>query len=102
MALHELCTNAVKYGALSNEVGTVVVSWTIATAEGGERRLLLSWTEQGGPPVAPPQRRGFGSRMIERGLAAELGGTVELQFRPEGVCCLVDAPLPAAGEGLEG
>ena len=95
MALHELCTNAVKYGALSTEEGRVTISWTL-TGSGGERRLRLCWSEAGGPPVAPPQRRGFGSRMVERGLAAELGGTVELQFRPEGVRCLVDAPLPPA------
>ena len=94
MALHELCTNAVKYGALSTEAGSVSISWTLA-GTGSERRLQLRWIEQGGPGVTPPQRRGFGSRMIERGLAAELGGTVALDFRPEGVCCLVDAPLPA-------
>ncbi|HEX8365719.1 MAG TPA: HWE histidine kinase domain-containing protein [Allosphingosinicella sp.] len=97
MALHELCTNAVKYGALSSDAGSVAISWTIAGA-GRERRLRLCWTEQGGPPVSPPQRRGFGSRMIERGLAAELGGTVELDFRVEGVRCVVDAPLPAQAE----
>jgi PAS domain S-box-containing protein len=97
MALHELCTNAVKYGALSNEGGMVTVRWSIAGA-GRERRLRLEWIEHGGPPVAPPRRRGFGSRMIERGLAAELGGTVQLEFRAEGVRCVVDAPLPPAGE----
>jgi PAS domain S-box-containing protein len=93
MALHELCTNAVKYGALSNEEGRVTVAWTLA-GEAGGRRLSLRWSEQGGPPVPPPARRGFGSRMIERGLAAELGGTAELLFRPEGVVCRVEAPLP--------
>ncbi|HYJ30607.1 MAG TPA: HWE histidine kinase domain-containing protein [Allosphingosinicella sp.] len=96
MALHELCTNAVKYGALSNEVGLVTVRWSIS-GRGDERRLRLEWIEEGGPPVAPPARRGFGSRMIERGLASELGGTVALEFHPEGVRCLIDAPLPAAG-----
>jgi PAS domain S-box-containing protein len=93
MALHELCTNAVKYGALSTEAGRVEISWTV-TGEAGARRLSLCWIEEGGPPVAPPSRRGFGSRMIERGLAAELGGTAELLFRPEGVICRVEAPLP--------
>jgi PAS domain S-box-containing protein len=97
MALHELCTNAVKYGALSNDSGTVSVHWSLS-AGGAGRRLRLEWSEQGGPPVAPPARRGFGSRMIERGLASELGGTVALEFRPEGVRCLVDAPLPAVGD----
>jgi PAS domain S-box-containing protein len=98
MALHELCTNAVKYGALSNEAGTVTVSWSLARGEGRERRLRLIWAEEGGPPVAAPTRRGFGSRMIERGLASELGGTVELEFRPEGVRCLVEAPLPESDQ----
>jgi PAS domain S-box-containing protein len=93
MALHELCTNAVKYGAFSNESGSVAVEWE-TVERGGDVRLLLSWRERGGPPVAPPERRGFGSRMIERGLAAELGGTVDLRFLPEGLVCLVDAPLP--------
>ena len=97
MALHELCTNAVKYGALSNDRGTVTVSWEVRRESEGQR-LHLVWCERGGPPVTPPERRGFGSRMIERGLAAELGGTVELQFRPEGLCCLVDAPLPRFSE----
>ena len=101
MALHELCTNAVKYGALSNDAGSVTVRWSIA-GSGAERRLRLEWIETGGPPVSPPARRGFGSRMIERGLASELGGTVALEFRKEGVRCLVDAPLPAGGEELDG
>lgn len=99
MALHELCTNAVKYGALSTDGGRIAVRWSVSGAGDG-RRLSLSWTEEGGPPVLPPARRGFGSRMIERGLAAELGGTVELLFRPEGVICRIDAPLPEAGEAV--
>jgi PAS domain S-box-containing protein len=98
MALHELCTNAVKYGALSNEAGTVTVTWSLSRGQAGERRLRLCWIEEGGPPVAPPAGRGFGSRMIERGLASELGGTVELEFRPEGVRCVVEAPLPEEDE----
>jgi len=92
MALHELCTNAVKYGSLSNEVGTVDIRWEVAGAEGA-RNLRLEWSEQGGPPVATPSRRGFGSRMIERALASELRGEVELQFLPEGLRCVVEAPL---------
>ena len=98
MALHELCTNAVKHGALSNDAGSVTISWTVEK-QSENRRLKLCWAEQGGPPVEPPQRRGFGSRMIERGLAAELGGSVELSFRPEGVRCAVDAPLPRDEDG---
>lgn len=92
MAIHELTTNAIKYGALSNEVGTIAVSWT--ADEGSDPATLhLEWRESGGPPVVPPDNRGFGSRMIEKGLAAELGGEVELSFPPQGVRCVIDAPL---------
>jgi two-component sensor histidine kinase len=92
LALHELCTNAVKYGALSNAVGRVSVRWSIEN--GAPKRLHMSWVESGGPPVVKPSARGFGSRLIERGLAAELGGPVTIDFRPEGLVCVVDAPLP--------
>jgi two-component sensor histidine kinase len=57
-------------------------------------QLELMWSEEGGPPVAPPERRGFGTRMIERTLAAEFGGKVSLEFLPEGVRCTVVAPIP--------
>lgn len=87
MAVHELGTNALKYGALSVTVGRVHVAWS---QEGG--RLAFSWRESGGPPVAPPARRGFGSRLIERALAAELSGQVRIDFAPTGVVCTVDAP----------
>jgi len=89
LALHELATNAAKYGALSTEAGRISVHWTVT-----DDVLRLEWREQGGPPVSPPQHRGFGSRMIERTLAAEFGGKVELLFRPQGVTCTVIAPLP--------
>jgi two-component sensor histidine kinase len=92
MAIHELATNALKYGSLSNEAGRVKIAWT---ANGG--RLHLRWKERGGPPVSEPARRGFGSRMIERGLAAELAGRVVIRFEPDGVLCEVDAPLPEHG-----
>ncbi|MFL6858485.1 MAG: PAS domain S-box protein [Allosphingosinicella sp.] len=88
MALHELCTNAVKYGALSQPEGRVALSWEAA---GG--RLALVWAEQSGPPVSPPARRGFGTRMIERALAADVDGSAELDFRPEGVVCRIEAAL---------
>jgi PAS domain S-box-containing protein len=88
MAFHELTTNAVKYGALSRPGGRVAIDWR---REGG--RLLLRWVESGGPPVPPSPLRGFGSLLIERGLAYELRGEARLEFRPEGVRCLVDAPL---------
>ncbi|WP_269716047.1 PAS domain-containing sensor histidine kinase [Caulobacter sp. NIBR2454] len=92
MALHELGTNAVKYGALSTPPGRVSVRWSVEGRE-AERRLRLIWTESGGPPVTPPRRRGFGSRLMEKGLAAELGGQVTLSFDPAGVVCIIDAPL---------
>lgn len=92
LALHELCTNAVKYGALSNASGRIAVRWSVE--DGDPQRLRMTWTESGGPPVAVPSIRGFGSRLIERALAAELGGPVVMDFRPEGLVCTVDAPLP--------
>ncbi len=92
MAMHELATNAVKYGALSSPEGRVEVVWAVDPAPGG-RRLRLAWTERNGPQVTPPARRGFGSRLIERGLAAELGGSVVIRFEPDGVVCTIDAPV---------
>ncbi|CDM61708.1 MULTISPECIES: sensor histidine kinase [Rhizobium] len=70
MALHELCTNAAKYGALSTENGHVSIVWAME-GEGDERRLILHWAENGGPKVVPPKHKGFGSRLIERALAAD-------------------------------
>lgn len=92
MALQELTTNAVKHGSLSNTTGRVDIAWDIARAEPGSR-LHLRWQESGGPPVQPPIRQGFGSRLIERSLARELNGDVQITFHPEGVLCTVDAPL---------
>lgn len=94
MALHELGTNALKYGALSADRGTVALSWK---TEGD--RFRLRWQERGGPAVTPPTRTGFGSRMIERGLSAELQGKVAIDYLPDGVICTIDAPLDAIREG---
>jgi PAS domain S-box-containing protein len=93
LAMHELATNAVKHGALSAPAGRVEVRWAVE-----DGRLRLSWREQGGPPVSPPARRGFGVRLLERGLSDELRGRVRLDFRPEGLVCEVDAPLSVDGE----
>lgn len=92
MALHELCTNAAKYGALSSDSGLVSISWRI---EGPAAAMVLrfDWVETGGPPVTAPKRRGFGSRMIEQGLKQELGGEVVFEFAPSGVLCSIAAPL---------
>lgn len=95
LAMHELATNAVKHGAWSNDRGAVTVEWSRHDTGEGAERLHIEWRETGGPPVVPPLRRGFGSRLIERGLAGELDGKVELIFAEAGLRCTVDAPLPA-------
>jgi PAS domain S-box-containing protein len=92
MALHELATNAVKYGALSSRDGTVDLAWTVTHSE---PMLHIDWRESGGPRVAEPQHQGFGTRMIRRVLASELGGKVSLEFRPDGLECAIEAPLPS-------
>ena len=97
MALHELATNAVKHGALSNSSGTVDLAWKV------DDRFELCWTELGGPAVAPPSRRGFGTRLIQQGLPHEFGGAdVDLRFAPEGVVCVIRAPLHEIRASLGG
>lgn len=96
MALHELATNAAKYGALSSPQGRLEVAWHRTPDDA----LQLAWTERGGPPVRPPARRGFGSRVIEHGLAYELEAEVRLAFHPAGVSCLFRIPLAARIGGL--
>jgi two-component sensor histidine kinase len=83
MALHELGSNAGKYGALSGDAGRVRIAWTI----GGEGAVRFVWEEHGGPEVAPPLRRGFGSRLIQEGLARELRGEVRMDYLPDGLRC---------------
>lgn len=87
MALHELCTNASKYGALSSETGAVNIGW--ALTEG--HKVIMTWRESGGPPVAPPSGEGFGSRMIQRALAADMGATVKFDYAPAGLTCTIIA-----------
>ncbi|MGH7090890.1 MAG: sensor histidine kinase, partial [Stellaceae bacterium] len=91
MALHELATNAVKYGALSSGTGSIELTWRFTA--GDPQRFQLRWSESGGPPVDTPRRRGFGSRLIEQGLAQELSAEVRLDFARSGVVCSIDAPL---------
>ncbi|HZG09642.1 MAG TPA: HWE histidine kinase domain-containing protein [Allosphingosinicella sp.] len=91
MALHELCTNAAKYGALSQSEGRVRLDWQVD----GDR-LRIAWREHGGPPVSPPGRSGFGLRMIDRALAADLGGHVEMDFADDGLVCRIEASLAEA------
>jgi PAS domain S-box-containing protein len=93
LAFHELATNAVKYGALSTSTGRIEISWKMESDNGVEK-LRLVWTETGGPAVSFPEKRGFGTRLIERSLAAEFDGEVDIDFRAEGVVCTVVAPLP--------
>jgi two-component sensor histidine kinase len=97
MALHELCTNAVKYGALSNEAGQVAISWETTRAPSGAT-LRLRWQESGGPAVVEPAERGFGTRLLERGIASELGGSVEIKYGASGLTCMIEAPVPATPE----
>jgi two-component sensor histidine kinase len=88
MALHELATNAAKYGALSSPSGRVEVTW-----ETKAQRLWLNWREAGGPPVKAPTRRGFGSRLLEQGLLRELGGRTRIDYPADGVRCEIEAFL---------
>lgn len=88
LAIHELAANAAKHGALSQEGGSVQLSW-----RHDDGVLRLRWAERGGPPVAPPTHHGFGSRLIERGLAHELGGGATLEFLPDGLVCSIEARL---------
>ncbi|MEG3175336.1 PAS domain S-box protein [Sphingomonas sp. RB3P16] len=94
MSLHELSTNAAKYGALSNEVGHVELGWTTIELEDGESALLVRWQEYGGPPVNLPTSTGFGSRLM-RGLARDMGGVAKLEYEPEGVVWTLDSNLAA-------
>jgi two-component sensor histidine kinase len=87
MTFNELCTNATKFGALSVPSGRIEIGWTVD----GER-LRLTWTEQGGPPVHPPARRSFGTRMIET-LGRQLDGTANLTYEPSGFVYTLEVPL---------
>ncbi|MGN6312400.1 MAG: sensor histidine kinase [Rhodanobacteraceae bacterium] len=91
LALHELATNAIKHGAMSNAGGRIEIRWEIT--EDTLRCFRLRWVERDGPPVEPPRKRGFGSRVIEEGLAHEFDGRVELKFAREGLECTIRAPL---------
>lgn len=93
MGIAELGTNAVKYGALSNDIGVVHISWRVEKTS-SSRLMKLEWHEFGGPPVTPPARRGFGTRLIEVNLARELGGRADIAFEPQGVQCTFLVPFP--------
>jgi two-component system, chemotaxis family, sensor kinase Cph1 len=91
LVLHELATNAAKYGALQKPGGFVSVDCSVRSNRGLE--LHLHWAETGGPPVRPPVRRGFGLELIERSAAHELGGQAVLDYRVEGLSCDITVPL---------
>jgi two-component sensor histidine kinase len=97
LMLHELATNAAKYGAPSAPGGAVDIGWGIDPGDGGAMpRIVLVWRESGGPAVVPPRREGFGTRLIRRGLAATVGGgAAALEYPPGGVVCRFQAPLSA-------
>jgi PAS domain S-box-containing protein len=99
MAIHELATNAAKYGALSVSSGCVFITWTVMSDSAPH--LELRWQERDGPPVSPPSRRGFGTRLIERSLATDVGGDVRLTYEPAGVVCVMNVPLKDEGGMLE-
>ena len=92
MALHELATNAVKYGALSNGYGVVSLGWEV-TGEEDAQSVRLTWRELGGPLVVPPERKGFGSFLIERALQGSGGGGARLDFNPNGLICSLEVAL---------
>ena len=101
MVFHELTTNAAKYGALSVSGGRVEIAWR-PVEESGRAQLRIDWTETGGPPVEAPKRRGFGSRLIEGSIAAELGGSARLTYAASGLTCAMTMPMEmemATGEG---
>jgi PAS domain S-box-containing protein len=94
LMLHELATNAAKYGALSVPEGRVSLCWSLDdTGNAGGATVRLTWSETNGPVVTPPMHKGFGSRLIERGLVGAVGGTISLDYRPTGLVCRVEAPL---------
>ena len=92
MIVHEIATNAAKYGALSNDTGTVTLDWEVVEESDG-RMLRMIWTEAGGPHVTAPVQRGFGSRLIERSARDQLGGEATIDFLPRGVVCTVTSAL---------
>ena len=93
LAFHELATNASKYGALAAETGELDVAWTRT-----DGRIRITWRERGGPPVVPPERRGFGRVLLERLVGATLNGSVTLDFQPEGLVCEIEFPADGLAE----
>lgn len=99
MVLHELATNAVKYGALSNDTGRVEISWNVHASAGEEPRFTISWIEKGGPPVVKPARRGFGSTMIDGMVKMNFGCDVAINYAPSGLEWRLACPIDRLIEG---
>jgi PAS domain S-box-containing protein len=95
MALNELATNAIKYGALSSETGTVSLAWSLQGEAAAQPKLVLEWNESGGPPVRRPTRQGFGTRLMERCIKRDLDGEFDLAFAPAGVTCRISIAIAA-------
>jgi two-component sensor histidine kinase len=97
LVLHELGTNARKYGALKVPEGRLCVTWNL-TGHGARHYLEINWVESGGPTVSPPTGQGFGTLLIKRGLKDSLGGEARITFAPTGVTCDMRLPLPQRGD----
>jgi two-component sensor histidine kinase len=94
LAFHELATNAIKYGALSCEAGTVLLSWSVCDAAGG-KRIAIEWRERGGPAIMAPERHGYGTRVIRAALSSAKNGTVDLDFARDGLRARFSFEIPA-------
>jgi two-component sensor histidine kinase len=100
LVVHELVTNAAKYGALSEPEGRIDIRWHL---QGGASPILrIEWRERDGPPTRVPERRGFGTRFIEGSVASELRGSAKLDFDPAGLCCKMEIPLDVAAPEASG
>jgi PAS domain S-box-containing protein len=93
MVLHELTSNAARYGALSVPQGVLTVTWRLSET-GAKQMLHIAWSEDGGPRAEKPTKQGFGLKLLERGIGKELGGQSHIAFTPDGVRCTIDVPLP--------
>ncbi|VFR54517.1 Chemotaxis protein methyltransferase CheR [plant metagenome] len=104
LTIHELATNARKYGALSTTGGNIEVLWSIALSpdDGGGEVFNLSWSESGGPAVSPPSKRGFGSRTVSSSVRSAFDGSAEVQYLPAGIVCNISAPLSSRFGYLSG
>ena len=92
LALHELATNASKFGALTVATGKIDITWTVDRGVAGTPRFVITWRETGGPPIGPPGRQGFGSTAITSALASSFKGKARLDYRPEGLLWELVAP----------